>query len=222
MRDPSAKGGFSSVTVEHVVEACMTLPEPGWHRIVHDHPEPRPAATLVPIVDVGGRAAVIVTLRAASLEHGGDWVFPGGGVDHTDSSHLDAARRDASEELGVSRGRIEVVGQLATRGPIVSGFVIEAYVGIIAGLLDLQVDADEVADVAVVAIDDLLRAESHHRGPARTERRLDHSTLERLGLGSVLSDLRHYRVRDEEFLWGLQADILYDLLHHVTGGAHEF
>jgi 8-oxo-dGTP pyrophosphatase MutT (NUDIX family) len=210
------------ITVAGVVDACRSLPPPEWHRIISNHPEPRRAATLVPIADVDGQAAVIITLRAGALDHGGDWVFPGGRVDDTDGSHREAARREASEELGLELERIEVVGQLGTRGPIVSGFVIETYVGVVSGALVLAPDPREVADVVVVTLADLLLDGMHHRGPMRAHRHTDRPEFERLEFDPLFNDLRHYRVRDEEYLWGLQADILHELLHHVTGGQHHF
>lgn len=212
----------AAITVARVVAACGSLPPPEWHRIITNHPEPRRAATLVPIVDVDGQAAVIITLRAGALDHGGDWVFPGGRVDDTDDSHREAARRETSEELGIELERIEVVGQLGTRGPIVSGFVIETYVGIVSGPLVLAPDPHEVADVAVIALADLLVAGAHHRSPMRIHRHVGDAEFERLDYSREFGDLRHYRVRDEEYLWGLQADILHELLHHVTDGRHDF
>ena len=146
-------------------------------------------------------------------------MFPGGRVDDTDGSHREAAPQ-ASEELGIELERIEVVGQLGTRGPIVSGFVIETYVGVVSAPLVLAPDPREVADTVVVTLTDLLLDGMHHRGPMPTHRHIDRPELERLDFAPQLTDLRHYRVRDGEYVWGLQADILHELLHHVTGGQH--
>ncbi|MGD9705135.1 MAG: CoA pyrophosphatase [Acidimicrobiia bacterium] len=218
----TAPGSSDTITVADVVDACASLPEPVWRRIVPDHPRPRRAATLVPIVDIDGHAAVVVTKRAGSLDHGGDWVFPGGQVDDDDASHRDAARREAAEELGVDEHHIEVVGQLTTYGPIVSGYVIEVYVGLLDPTARLAPPPGEVAEVAVVRIAHLLDADTHRRAPANIERRARLAEAELLGFTPDLSDLRHYRVRDDEHLWGLQADIIFELLRHLTGGTHDF
>jgi 8-oxo-dGTP pyrophosphatase MutT (NUDIX family) len=218
----TAPGGSDTITVADVVQACRSLPEPAWRRIVPDHPRPRHAATLVPVVDVDGHAAVVVTKRAGTLDHGGDWVFPGGRVDDDDASHRDAARREAAEELGVDERHIEVVGQLTTYGPIVSGYVIEVYVGVLDPNATLAPPADEVAEVAVVRVADLLHTDAHRRGAANIEGRVRSAEAAILGFTPDLSDLRHYRVRDDQHLWGLQADIIFELLRHLTGGTHDF
>ncbi len=219
---PTDAASTRRVTLAQVETACRSLPDPVWHRIMSDHPAPRRAATLVPVLDVDGEAAVVVTQRAGTMDHGGDWVFPGGGVADDDRSHLDAARREAAEELGLEPTQLTVIGQLATRGPIVSGFVIETYVGVIEADSVLAPDRREVADVAVVLLGDLLADGAHHRGPARVARYIDAALLERFSDRPDLSNLRHYRIRDDEYLWGLQADILHELLAHLTDGRHDF
>ena len=210
------------ITIADVVDACRALPEPAWHQIMHDHPKPRMAVTLVPIVELDGEAAVVVTKRAGEMDHGGDWVFPGGRVDPDDASHRDAARREVAEELGVAPAAIEVLGQLATRGPIVTGYIIENFVGLLDASTTLAPDTREVADVEVIPLRVLLDDATYHRGPAQVMRTIDAALLDRFPDRPALADLRHYRVRDGEFLWGLQADILHELLRHLTGADHDF
>ncbi len=219
---PSTRMTSADVTVADVVAACRTLPEPMWHRIVPDHPNPRRAATLIPVIDVDGSAAIVVTKRAGSLEHGGDWVFPGGRVDDADSSHADAARREASEELGVDIADLEVIGQLATRGPIVSGYVIENYVGLVAPGARFAPDASEVAAIDVIRIATLLDAANHHRADVDTSARRQERLAALPNFRPMLTALRHYRVGEGEHLWGLQAEVLHELLGHLTGGRHDF
>lgn len=211
-----------AIRLPDVINACRSLPEPAWHRVLDHHPTPRRAATLVPLTEAEGEAALIITKRARDMEHGGDWVFPGGSLDDDDASHGDAARRETAEELGLDPATIDIIGQLATRGPIVTGFVIEAYVGVLGQHLELRPDAGEVAEVAVVQIRKLLADEAFHRGPPRTVRMIDADVLDRFPRPPDLSELRHYRIRDGEYLWGLQADILHELLRHITDGRHDF
>ena len=52
--------------------------------------------------------------------------------------------READEELGIPAGRVDIVGQLDTHGPIVTGFVIEVFVGVIDGPAQLVPDPREV------------------------------------------------------------------------------
>jgi 8-oxo-dGTP pyrophosphatase MutT (NUDIX family) len=72
----------------------------------------RPAAVLVPIV-AHAEPTVILTQRTAHLpEHAGQVSFPGGKIDPDDATPLDAALREAAEEIGLDRRFVEPVGYL--------------------------------------------------------------------------------------------------------------
>jgi len=67
----------------------------------------RPAAVLIPVVD-HPEPTVLLTQRSAHLnDHAGQISFPGGKIDATDASPLDAALREAYEEVGLRREFIE-------------------------------------------------------------------------------------------------------------------
>src|SRR5689334_20021152 len=71
---------------------------PGIPRVLFQRPL-RDAAVLVPIVDHGEQATVLLTKRAEKLRsHSGQVAFPGGGIDATDGSPEEAALREAEEE----------------------------------------------------------------------------------------------------------------------------
>jgi 8-oxo-dGTP pyrophosphatase MutT (NUDIX family) len=72
----------------------------------------RPAAVLIPVV-AHAQPTVLLTQRAAHLnDHAGQISFPGGKIDATDASPLDAALREAEEEIGLSRQFIDPIGYL--------------------------------------------------------------------------------------------------------------
>ncbi|WP_414644729.1 CoA pyrophosphatase [Bradyrhizobium sp.] len=72
----------------------------------------RPAAVLIPIVD-HPQPTVLLTQRAAHLnDHAGQISFPGGKIDATDASPLDAALREAEEEIGLTREFVDPIGYL--------------------------------------------------------------------------------------------------------------
>jgi len=76
----------------------------------------RPAAVLIGVVD-HPQPTVILTQRAAHLnDHAGQISFPGGKIDPTDASPLDAALREAEEEIGLSREFIDPIGYLDLYG----------------------------------------------------------------------------------------------------------
>jgi 8-oxo-dGTP pyrophosphatase MutT (NUDIX family) len=72
----------------------------------------RPAAVLIPIVD-HPQPTVLLTQRAAHLnDHAGQISFPGGKIDASDASPLDAALREAEEEIGLGPEFIDPIGYL--------------------------------------------------------------------------------------------------------------
>jgi 8-oxo-dGTP pyrophosphatase MutT (NUDIX family) len=67
---------------------------------------------LIPVVD-HPQPTVLLTQRSAHLnDHAGQIAFPGGKIDATDASPLDAALREAEEEVGLKREFIEPIGYL--------------------------------------------------------------------------------------------------------------
>ncbi|MEW9804590.1 CoA pyrophosphatase [Mesorhizobium marinum] len=73
----------------------------------------RDAAVLIPVVDRGDEASVILTKRAETLSsHSGQVAFPGGRIDPTDASPEDAALREAQEEIGLDLSHVELVGRM--------------------------------------------------------------------------------------------------------------
>ncbi|CAN5381304.1 CoA pyrophosphatase [soil metagenome] len=72
----------------------------------------RPAAVLIAVVE-HEQPTVLLTQRAAHLnDHAGQISFPGGKIDATDASPLDAALREAEEEVGLDRRFVEPLGYL--------------------------------------------------------------------------------------------------------------
>ncbi|MET0971158.1 MAG: CoA pyrophosphatase [Tardiphaga sp.] len=72
----------------------------------------RPAAVLIAIVE-HEQPTVLLTQRAAHLnDHAGQISFPGGKIDPTDASPLDAALREAEEEVGLDRAFVDPIGYL--------------------------------------------------------------------------------------------------------------
>ena len=72
----------------------------------------RPAAVLIGIVE-HEQPTVLLTQRSAHLnDHAGQISFPGGKIDPTDVSPLDAALREAEEEIGLDRSFVEPIGYL--------------------------------------------------------------------------------------------------------------
>jgi 8-oxo-dGTP pyrophosphatase MutT (NUDIX family) len=120
----------------------------------------RPAAVLIPVVD-HPQPTVLLTQRSAHLnEHAGQISFPGGKIDATDASPLDAALREAFEEIGLQREFIEPVGYLDLYGTGF-GFRILPTVARIRPGFKLTINAGEVDDAFEVPLDFLMNPANH-------------------------------------------------------------
>jgi 8-oxo-dGTP pyrophosphatase MutT (NUDIX family) len=121
------------------------------HAIAGMNPDPdvlaaaRPAAVLIPILARPEGATVLLTQRAGGLrQHSGQIAFPGGKIDATDADAMDAALREAEEEIGLSRDRVSPLGFL---GPYYSttGFRITPVVALVEPDAPLTLNSGEVA-----------------------------------------------------------------------------
>jgi len=115
----------------------------------------RQAAVLIPITQ-RPQPGVILTQRPDWLNsHPGQVAFPGGKIDDGDSDEIDAALREAEEELAMPRSQVDIIGT----GDIYysgSGFAITPVIGLIPPDLPLTPCPNEVADWFEVPLDFLL------------------------------------------------------------------
>jgi 8-oxo-dGTP pyrophosphatase MutT (NUDIX family) len=109
------------------------------------------AAVCVLVIDDGrGEAALVLTRRAAHLSaHSGQYALPGGRIDGGESA-LDAARREAREEIGLELAPQSFLGVLDDY-PTRSGYLITPLVAWVAHGARLAPNPAEVAKVYSVA-----------------------------------------------------------------------
>lgn len=116
----------------------------------------REAAVLVPLVDRPDGPTVIFTQRTATLTaHAGQISFPGGRMEPEDDGPEDTALRETAEEIGLERGRIEIVGRLDTYVTR-TGFRVTPVVGVVTPPFLLTPDPTEVAEVFEVPLSFIL------------------------------------------------------------------
>ena len=141
----------------------------GDHRFNPQHPrltrsEPlRDAAVLVPVVDRGPEATVILTKRAERLtNHSGQVAFPGGRIDPDDASPEDAALRETFEEIGLGREHIEIIGRMPdyVSG---SGFRIAPVLSVVRPGFELTINEYEVDAVFEAPLSFLMDPANHRR-----------------------------------------------------------
>ncbi|MBX9872053.1 MAG: CoA pyrophosphatase [Burkholderiaceae bacterium] len=139
---------------------------PLWQPEVRAEPrftkrQPAQAAVLVPLV-ARPEPTLLLTQRTSHLaNHSGQIAFPGGKVDDTDADVVDAALREAEEEVGLARDYVHVLGTLPvyTTG---TAFVITPVVAWVRPGFTLVPNAGEVADIFEVPLSFLLNP-AHHR-----------------------------------------------------------
>lgn len=194
--------------------ACSGLPAPRLRPVLESIPNPKQAAILIPVVETPAGLAVIVTRRHSDMRlHSDHWVFPGGRVDPADRSSADAAIRETSEELGVPGPALEMLGQLDSRGPIVTGYLIDVFVALLSDSARLNPRSEEVAEVATLLLSDMCRPENAFRRHMVPEDDPSPTVIERPHWWD--QPVLHFAIRPDATLWGLQADILAELLQHL-------
>jgi coenzyme A diphosphatase NUDT7 len=109
------------------------------------------AAVLVAFYEEAGELYLVFEKRAKNTRQGGDLGFPGGAREEDDVSFQETAVRETTEELGIARNDVEVLGKLGT---LVSpgGTLVEAYVGklLVADLSSCNYDRNEVEELIKV------------------------------------------------------------------------
>ncbi|MGH8714464.1 MAG: CoA pyrophosphatase [Casimicrobiaceae bacterium] len=152
-----------------------------------------PAAVLVPLVNRPDGLTVLFTERGADLpDHAGQISFPGGRIEPSDADAVAAALREAEEEIGLARDRVEPLGRLAEY-ETVTGFRVTPIVGWIDPPIVLKPDPAEVADVFEVPLAFLLEPGNQQR----------HFRM----LGEIRRDYYAIPYR-ERYIWGATAAML--------------
>ncbi len=157
----------------------------------------RRAAVLVPLFEHEGTPHVLLTRRCAALRrHAGQVSFPGGRIDPGEGS-LDAALREAREEVGLEPARVEVLGRLDETLVLVSAFRLEPWVGVVPYPYPYVAHPGEVESILYVPLAELLRP-----GVPRTELR------EAYGRSLEV----HLYQLPAVTVWGATARVLHQLL----------
>ena len=165
-------------------------------------PDARPSAVLLALVDGPGGAEVLLTKRSKELRnHSGEISFPGGRID-TGETPVEAALREASEEVGLAPDVVDVRGQLSHLTTVVSRSYIVPVVGTLQERPRLVAHDREVARILWVPVAELVDPATYREewwGTAPRDRRMNFFEL------------------DDETIWGATAFILYELLGLVYG-----
>jgi 8-oxo-dGTP pyrophosphatase MutT (NUDIX family)/RimJ/RimL family protein N-acetyltransferase len=161
------------------------------------------AAVLIPVFEEDGEARLVLTRRSSSLRaHRGEVSFPGGRIE-PDESPLEAALREAEEEVGITGQGAEVLGKLAPLATLSSSSSITPFLAVLPERPVLQPNPAEVELAFDVAIADLL-ADGVYR-----EERWDIP-------GGPTDRPVHFFSLPDDLVWGATARILHELLSLVV------
>ena len=161
--------------------------------------QPKPAAVLVPVV-MREEPALLLTERASHLrQHSGQIAFPGGRVDPTDASILEAAYREAEEEIGLSARFIGPLGYLDAYLSTTNYLVIPV-VAQVSPSYTLNLNPHEVADTFEVPLAFLMDPAHHELHSREWKGRLR----------------RYYAMPyQERYIWGVTAGIIRNLYERL-------
>lgn len=190
------------------------------------------AAVLIPLIEIDHEVHVLFQVRSPHIRQGGEIGLPGGMIEEVDNGDYEAtAVRETTEELGIERDDINVIGHLGTLVSH-SSVALDVYVGVLAcDNLEKLPLSDEVESIFTVPLTTLLytKPEIHHVHLEVKPHYLDENGNEvilldakALGLPEKYSkswSLGRRKVYfypyEDKMIWGMTGEIIYEFLKLV-------
>lgn len=120
------------------------------------------AAVIVLLIESEGEYHLLFEKRTETIKQGGEICFPGGKIEPTDESSLEAALRETQEELGCDPKQIEVLGRSEIL-LLASGVTVEPYIGILHQSIDtLHLSEKEVEAIFTLPLTHFLENQPDH------------------------------------------------------------
>jgi 8-oxo-dGTP pyrophosphatase MutT (NUDIX family) len=149
--------------VEAQMRFAPTPIRPEW-RAGNFPADSRIAAALLLLYPAAAGPAVALTVRSSGLaRHPGQVSLPGGATDPGETL-VEAALREAAEEIGVDPAHVRVLGELTPVHVLVSGFTLHPVVGVSDRRPDFHASPGEVEEILEVSLHDLRDASRIRQG----------------------------------------------------------
>jgi coenzyme A diphosphatase NUDT7 len=120
---------------------------------IHGKDEYFNSVVLLLLISVDGEYHILFQKRSSKISQGGEICLPGGKYEESEDESLEiAVLREASEELGIPVGQMEILGRLDT---IVApmGATVDVFVGSTeVGMDEMRINTDEVEKVFSIPI----------------------------------------------------------------------
>ncbi|WP_159978008.1 MULTISPECIES: CoA pyrophosphatase [unclassified Novosphingobium] len=170
---------------------------------IHDIERFTPAAVLIAITE-RERPGILLLHRPSTMRaHPGQIAFPGGRIDSGENP-VQAALREANEELGIRSEDVRVIGSsdLYRTG---SGYEITPVVAVIPANIDIHPNPAEVAQWFEVPVDFVLNPANQHT------RTLDYEDRKISFVEIIWND-----TRQDHIIWGVTGAILRNLANRLN------
>jgi 8-oxo-dGTP pyrophosphatase MutT (NUDIX family) len=122
-----------------------------------------PAAVLVLFVYRDGVPTLVFGKKTEDVpHHKGQFSFPGGVVQPSDGSPVEAALREAREEIGLEPTAVEILGLFDDVPTTITNFVITPVLGVAIGAPVFRPDGREIERVIEMPLSHLLQPDAFH------------------------------------------------------------
>lgn len=191
------------------------------------------SAVLIPILLLDDKEYLLFEKRSTFVRQPGEISFPGGHFEISrDKDFMDTAIRETSEELGIPKNKITILGKLGTLVTPM-GIIVETYIGKleVQSLEELKYDLKEVDKIFLVPLEFFVNTEPdkyenqlqlHPYIVNENGEKIELLPVKELGLPDRYANPwtkgKHrvlvYRYENER-IWGITAELIYELVNRL-------